>query len=53
MGDKGEERLEEDALGNWLQQLGGWQYHSLIREHWRRKISGEEGHGFSLRLAGF
>lgn len=33
--------------------LDGWQYHSLIREHRRRKIIGKEGYGVSLRLAAF
>ena len=33
--------------------MDGWQYHSLIREHRRRKIIGKEGYGVSLRLAAF
>lgn len=53
MRDKGEGGLEDDALGKWLKQLGGWQYHFLTREHWGRKIFGEESHRFRLRLVGF
>lgn len=52
MEDKGEEELEDDALGNWLKHLGGSIIPWLETAGEERYLGRREVMGY-LRLAGF